>query len=104
MIRRITALSLLLAAAVLVPYAASGSASALLHLLPALVLLGALIARRYPGERRLLALCPGQRTRRPRAAAAVARRGRAVAFLPRGGLLIAYFLAVRPPPAFSIAP
>jgi hypothetical protein len=71
---------------------------AFLYLLPALALLLALRARRYPGERSLLALIARRRSRR-RAAVTVCRY-RAVprATLARGGALLGEALAVRPPP------
>jgi hypothetical protein len=71
---------------------------ALAYLLPALGLLVVLHARRYPGERALLAAiapsprrsAPGQPRRRWKAPLRV--------MFPRGGRLIACSLAVRPPP------
>jgi hypothetical protein len=80
--------------------ARAGLGSGVLHLAPALVLFAALLARRYPGERHVVALTV--RGRRPR------RRGRAAIVLvtprpsrsrPRGGLLLASALAERGPPA-----
>jgi hypothetical protein len=72
--------------------------SGLLYLLPALLLALALLTRRYPGERVLVALRGGRRARwpRPRSRAPVRRPVRLVAV--RGGLLIGRSLAVRPPP------
>ena len=73
--------------------------SGLLFLLPALSLAIALLARRYPGERRLLALRrrePHVRWPRPRSSVSV--RARVPLLAVRGGLLIARSLAVRPPP------
>jgi hypothetical protein len=71
----------------------------LLYLLPALALALVLLARRYPGERALLALRrrrPPVRWPHPRSSAPLGRR---VLFATaRGGLLIARSLAVRPPP------
>jgi hypothetical protein len=74
--------------------------SALAYLLPALMLGLALARRRYPGERRLLALI-GARPAPPRhrTATQTPTRGRPRAAMPRGGRLIAFSLAVRPPPA-----
>jgi uncharacterized protein len=73
--------------------------SALLYLLPALLLLGALLLGRYPGERLLLAAA-ARRARRPvRASRAAPRRGRPLpALLPRGSALLAAALAGRAPP------
>jgi hypothetical protein len=75
-----------------------GLTDALAYLLPALLLLLALAARRYPGERALLALIVRGRRRRAHVDALLRPRPRAL--LPRGGRLIATSLAVRPPPAF----
>lgn len=78
-------------------------ATALLYLLPALLLLGPLIARRYPGQRRLLATARNARvTRRPKRQPLLAAR-QARLGAPRGSLLIACFLAVRPPPGAPLA-
>jgi hypothetical protein len=77
-----------------------GLAEAVAYLSPALLLLLVLVARRYPGERALLALMERRReTRRPADADERARLPGLRAFLPRGGRLIATSLAVRPPPA-----
>lgn len=74
--------------------------SGLLHLAPALILVAALLARRYPGEHLIVRLTGGlSRTRRRVRARAVKARAHVVAFVPRGGLLLARSLAVRPPPA-----
>jgi hypothetical protein len=71
----------------------------LLCLAPALVFALALLARRYPGERTLLAMRRRERPPLPRPAR-VARTSRPVrATLARGGRLIGRSLAVRPPPA-----
>jgi hypothetical protein len=82
--------------------AASANASMLLHLLPALALAAALILRRYPGERRLLALIAGRSRPRRRPGARTTSTARPRALVPRGGLLIACSLAVRPPPRLPI--
>jgi hypothetical protein len=78
---------------------APGMLEALTYLLPALMLVLVLLARRYPGERTLLGLIsrrrPGPRRDRARV---LAPRTRPRAILPRGGQLIASSLAVRPPP------
>lgn len=74
-------------------------ADALLCLAPALALMAALLARRYPGERLLMSLVAERRPRRTRAAAPSRRLGaRGFARVPRGGLLLGCALAVRPPP------
>jgi hypothetical protein len=73
---------------------------ALLCLLPAVALAIPLLARRYPGERALLALrrdAQPARWPRPRSCAPV--RARVVSRIVRGGRLIGCSLAVRPPPA-----
>ena len=77
--------------------------SGILYLLPALMLAVVLLARRYPGERTLLALRPAGAPRRShaRSRSRVPARRRVLLVLVRGGLLIARFLAVRPPPAFG---
>jgi len=73
---------------------------ALAYMLPALLLLGLLAMRRYPGERTLVALiakasrCP-RRARSTRATPPSRPR----VLVPRGGRLIGCALAVRPPPA-----
>ena len=78
--------------------------SGLLFLAPALALALVMLARRYPGERRIVAL--GARCRRsaPRRPAVMrvlsAPSGRAPwALVPRGSALLACALATRPPPA-----
>jgi hypothetical protein len=74
-----------------------------LCLLPALALAAPLLMRRYPGERMIAALSRSGRRRwaHPRSSAPRARR--AVVVVVRGGLLLARSLAVRPPPAVSLA-
>jgi hypothetical protein len=73
----------------------------LLYLVPLLVLLVPLLARRYPGERLLLGVARRRRTPRAvRVLAPPARKPRAA--LPSGGRLIAAGLAVRPPPLLSL--
>jgi hypothetical protein len=86
--------------AIAVFWAPSGLTEAVVYLLPALLLVPVLLARRYPGERALLACIGQRRRRRTRSGVRVALpspRPRAV--VPRGGCLIASSLAVRPPPA-----
>ncbi|MHB8233695.1 MAG: hypothetical protein ACYDHT_03490 [Solirubrobacteraceae bacterium] len=73
---------------------------ALLFVLPALLLVGLLLGRRYPGKRLLVALRErhAQTARWPRARSARSTRARALTTVAHGGLLIARSLAVRPPP------
>jgi hypothetical protein len=77
-----------------------GLIAALAYLLPLLLLLLAMKARGYPGERALLARMGGRSGDRARPST-----GSSVpislprATVPRGGCLIAFSLAVRPPPA-----
>jgi hypothetical protein len=76
-----------------------GLSEAIPYLLPPLLLLAALTARRYPGERALLAMMQKTRSSPRRVAVRVIRRhSRPRALVPRGGALIAFALAVRPPP------
>jgi hypothetical protein len=70
----------------------------LLCIAPALALAAALFARRYPGERLLLAKGTRRRTPRLWPARVLAPLRPTLARVPRGGLLIASELAVRPPP------
>ncbi len=72
--------------------------SFLLCLAPAMLLLATLLWRRYPGERLLLAFAARASRGQPRRAARTAASHGRVAEVPRGGLLIAFALAVRPPP------
>jgi hypothetical protein len=76
---------------------------AVLYLLPAVVLALPLLARRYPGERVLLALRRVEHSRWERPCSSVPSRRRVVLVLVRGGRLIGRSLAVRPPPARSPA-
>jgi hypothetical protein len=72
---------------------------ALSYLAPPLMLLLLLAARRYPGERALLALmATAPRGRRHAREVRARPRGSVRALVPRGGALIACSLAVRPPP------
>ena len=71
---------------------------ALLYLVPSLLLIAALLLRRYPGERRLIAAAEARRPHRVRRSSPLPAPVRPRARLPRGGLLIAAALAVRPPP------
>jgi hypothetical protein len=99
--RELRLLLLLCLVAVLCAAAQSiaGVHTSLLFLSPALVIALPLLAGRYVGEERLLAIAralprPRRRARRSRPAC-----GLPAQVLPRGGLLIATALAVRPPPA-----
>jgi hypothetical protein len=76
----------------------------LLCLAPALVLAATLLACRYPGERLLVALA-GSRGRRAARTRSVSQSpaSRPASRVPRGGLLIAFALAVRPPPTTLLA-
>lgn len=78
--------------------------NAILCLLPALALALTLLARRYPGERALIALRGVEpRARRPRRSFSVSRYHSVVLAAVQGGLLIARSLAVRPPPVLTPA-
>jgi hypothetical protein len=97
------------AAVALLALAASGALPGLLdalaYLLPPLLLLVVLVARRYPGERALLALIAGDRHgRRSTCIGFLIAKRRPRAMVPRGGRLIACSLAVRPPPAPHATP
>ncbi len=95
--------ALLASVIALLACAASGIGGvALLHFLPVLLLGCALLARRYPGESALLRWAREPATRRPRARSFASPRPRPAAHVPRGGLLMAFALAVRPPPASAI--
>jgi hypothetical protein len=76
---------------------------ALLCLLPAVVVAIPLLARRFPGERALLALRRAEPPHwlRPRRCARPRRPAALLAV--RGGLLIGLSLAVRPPPVANAA-
>jgi hypothetical protein len=76
---------------------------ALLCLLPAIALAVVLLARRYPGERVLLALGRGRTARWPRPRSHLPCRARLVVMVVRGGRLIGSSLAVRPPPSPLLA-
>lgn len=70
----------------------------LLTFAPALVLMVAMLAGRYPGERLLSGHAKRRRGPwRSRARLALRPRTRATQ-LPRGGLLMGFAMAVRPPP------
>ncbi|HWY89597.1 MAG TPA: hypothetical protein VNY31_02905 [Solirubrobacteraceae bacterium] len=76
---------------------------ALLCLLPAVAVAIPLLARRYPGERVLLALRSAEPTRWPRPRACAPAHRRVALAAVRGGRLMGSFLAVRPPPALISA-
>jgi len=78
--------------------AAGVGGDGLLSLLPALALACLLLARRYPGERVLIALRERRRARWARPRSCAGPRRRATVEPVRGGLLIGRSLAVRPPP------
>jgi len=90
-----------LVAALTTVIARLGLGVGVLHLAPALMLFGALLARRYPGERHVIALTARARrgTGRPRRACAVVlATPRPSRVVPRGGLLLGSALAERGPP------
>jgi hypothetical protein len=92
------------AIALLVYCAVVSGASDLLCLLPAALLACLLLARRYPGERALIALRRKRVERRwARPRSSLAARPRVLTAAVHGGLLIARSLAVRPPPAGATA-
>jgi hypothetical protein len=73
-----------------------------LCMFPVLVLALAMAIRRYPGEGVLARLRTIHR-RRPRVAGSLRHPRRHTVLLPRGGLLLAWALAVRPPPRRRLA-
>lgn len=75
----------------------------ILCLLPVLVLAVPLLARRYPGERVLIALRGDRQAHWPRARSSAPVHRRVVLLSARGGLLIGRSLAGRPPPALTSA-
>jgi hypothetical protein len=87
----------------LAPYVV-GLSGALLHMAPALTLLGLLFTGRYVGEEVIFGrshrfgLRPSGRE--PRARKPLPR---SATLIPRGSLLIAWALAMRPPPAPSVS-
>ncbi len=83
--------------------AAGWGGNGLLFLMPALLLGCALLARRYPGERVLLALHSAERVRFPRPRSSVPSRARVIVASVRGGRLLGCSLAVRPPPELPAA-
>jgi hypothetical protein len=97
-LRRSIAPLLLLTAAYVCLSAGGALAEGLLYVAPALALACLLLARRYPGERLLIALRPQERRRRARVRATRMTGAPIALGMPRGGLLMARSLAVRPPP------
>lgn len=92
----------LLSSVCLLAEAAGVLAPALLYAAPLLIVALPLIAGRYVGEERIVALARGgERMLRgaPARISAPAAARRAMRSVPRGGRLIAHSLAVRPPPA-----
>ena len=95
---------LALASALLACAALGVGGVALLHLMPAFLLGVVLLARRYPGESVLLRLARARTRRAPRPPASqLLHSPRPAAHIPRGALLMAFSLAVRPPPAVAAA-
>jgi ABC-type enterobactin transport system permease subunit len=74
-----------------------------LCLLPALALAAPLLMRRYPGEQMIAALSGAGLPCRAHPRLSARRARRPVVAFPSGGLLMALSLAVRPPPAVSLA-
>ena len=70
----------------------------LLTLAPALLLAATLLLRRYPGERLLVSLRSRPARQRVRSHANAPAQSHPASRVPRGGLLMAFALAVRPPP------
>ncbi len=94
----------ILAGAVLCAHGGAAAAG-LLFMAPALALAAMLSRRRYPGER-LLGARLGRDPERRTARAGHGRRRRlpiSRTRVPRGGLLMAFSLAVRPPPRLQPA-
>jgi hypothetical protein len=76
----------------------SGGGAGLLYVGPVLVLCAPLVAGRYVGEERLLALAGRAVVRRSRRPARVPLPRTRVRAMERGGRLVARSLAKRPPP------
>jgi hypothetical protein len=96
----------LLSSICLLAEAAGVLAPALLYAAPLLIVALPLIAGRYLGEERIVALRRGgERTRRraPARISVPAAARQALRAVPRGGRLIAHSLAVRPPPAAQLS-
>jgi hypothetical protein len=82
----------------------SGGGAGLLYVGPVLVLCAPLVAGRYVGEERLLALVDRDVARRPRRPARLPVPGTRVRVMERGGRLVARSLAKRPPPRPAAVP
>jgi hypothetical protein len=97
--RRLAAASATLVLAWLLAHGLSAPLlEALAYLLPALGLLAVLYAKRYPGERALLAATGAPSERPPPEESTAPFSAPARALFPRGGRLMGCSLAVRPPP------
>ena len=85
--------------------AATGRCAGRAHLLPFALIVVPLLTGRYIGEQRLERLAGAKSTTaQPRPTATRAPSGRPERCVPRGGGLIAFSLAVRPPPHRSPLP
>jgi hypothetical protein len=94
-------IALVASAAVVICILAGAGATALLYVLPGVLMFGVLLAGRYPGKATLARL---RRSRpHPQHGAPLPALGmrRPAIVPPRGGLLLAFALAVRPPPCAS---
>jgi hypothetical protein len=101
--RRILLAAAVATSALLLLAALAGHAEMLAYAAPLFLVAVPLLAGRYVGEERLVAL-GGHVARRPRRPVAEHPRApRPVALLPRGGRLIAASLAVRPPPGPALS-
>jgi hypothetical protein len=97
--RRILLLSLVLVVvAWLVADVLSGGRAGLLSAAPTLLLCASLLAGRYVGEERLLALAHGRVARPRRRRVRVSAPRTRMRVMARGGRLVARSLAKRPPP------
>jgi hypothetical protein len=99
--RRRAALALATGVALVLAMRSGLDAPGLLMLAPAPLIAFSLLARRYPGQRLLLALARPTGDARARRWCGLVRAARRAPFaaLPRGPLLMGFALAVRPPPA-----
>jgi hypothetical protein len=103
-LRRRTASVAACAALALVGLVLVGLDSSALCAVPALLLPALLALRRYPGERLLAAgLQEARRERRRPPQSSVAVASSPDVGMPRGRLLLAWSLAVRPPPRLRLA-
>lgn len=101
-VRRLAVLGVVAGVALLLAFAPQ-LGTGLVHLVPALLLLGLCASGRYVGERQLTRLRAWLHAPRRRPLPCAAPSCRPPRRVPRGGLLIASALAVRPPPA-ALAP